>query len=78
MIDRNLIKNAYSILKSYAYFENLNFFLKADIAKFENTNFEKKLKKINSFFDTPDNAIFDKWLNGIDVKILPKKNPKPI
>lgn len=73
MIDRNLIKNAYSILKSYAYFENLNFFLKADIAKFENTNFEKKLKKINSFFDTPDDAIFDKWLNGIDVKILPKK-----
>lgn len=73
MIDRNLIKNAYSILKSYAYFENLNFFLKADIAKFENTRFDKKLKKINDFFVLKDVATFDKWLSGIDVKILPKK-----
>ncbi|EBL4936717.1 hypothetical protein EBJ56_03840 [Salmonella enterica] len=45
MISKGNVLSAYNCLKSYAYYENLNFYLKAEIAKFENTGFDRKIKK---------------------------------
>lgn len=73
MITKNIVISAYNCLKSYAYYENLNFYLKAEVARFENTNFDKKINKIVSFFTHENNDYFEQWLDKIDVDILPKK-----
>lgn len=72
MITKNIVISAYNCLKSYAYYENLNFFLKAEVARFEDSNFQSKVDRIVEFFES-DNENFIGWLNKIDVEILPKK-----
>ncbi|ELY4108683.1 reverse transcriptase [Cronobacter turicensis] len=72
MITNNLVISAYNCLKSYAYYENLNFFLKSEVARFERSNFQSKISRIVEFFEN-DNEDFIKWLNKIDVELLPKK-----
>ncbi|WP_248725741.1 RNA-directed DNA polymerase [Enterobacter cloacae] len=73
MITKNIVISAYNCLKSYAYYENLNFYLKAEVARFENTNFDKKINKVVSFFTHQNNDCFEQWLDKIDIDILPKK-----
>lgn len=73
MITKDVVISAYNCLKSYAYYENLNFFLKAEVARFENTNFDRKINKIVSFFNNKNENDFEQWLSKIDVDILPKK-----
>ncbi|MCO4220793.1 RNA-directed DNA polymerase [Aeromonas hydrophila] len=73
MINRKTIISAYKCLKSYAYYENLNFYLKAHLAKFENTTFNKKITSIENFINTDSGDDFNKWLNKITVSLLPKK-----
>ncbi|WPC71798.1 hypothetical protein R5M74_07500 [Aeromonas hydrophila] len=73
MINRKTIISAYKCLKSYAYYENLNFILKAHLAKFENTTFNKKITSIENFINTDSGDDFNKWLNKITVSLLPKK-----
>ncbi|EKO0036666.1 reverse transcriptase, partial [Salmonella enterica] len=73
MISKGNVLSAYNCLKSYAYYENLNFYLKAEIAKFENTGFDRKIKKVVDLFNGDDKSVFDQWLQGINVEILPKK-----
>ncbi|EFT1406517.1 reverse transcriptase, partial [Salmonella enterica] len=72
MITNNVVISAYNCLKSYAYYENLNFFLKAEVARFESFNFQSKVDRIVEFFEN-DNEDFIKWLNKIEVELLPKK-----
>ncbi|HCI6405264.1 TPA: reverse transcriptase, partial [Klebsiella variicola subsp. variicola] len=73
MITKDVVISAYNCLKSYAYYENLNFYLKAEVARFENTNFDRKINKVVSFFNNKNENDFEQWLNKIDVDILPKK-----
>jgi len=72
MITNNIVISAYNCLKSYAYYENLNFFLKAEVARFESPNFQSKVNRVVKFFET-DNDDFIRWLDKIEVELLPKK-----
>ncbi|TMW26493.1 reverse transcriptase, partial [Salmonella enterica subsp. enterica serovar Kentucky] len=65
MISKGNVLSAYNCLKSYAYYENLNFYLKVEIAKFENTGFDRKIKKVVDLFNGDDKSVFDQWLQGI-------------
>ncbi|MDI3451683.1 hypothetical protein QLG01_00545 [Acinetobacter sp. V89_4] len=78
MLNSGHIKKAYLYLKSYAYHENINLFLKQRIADFEINNknietiFDDVLSIINcQDFDKDDD--FNKLLNRIDYHLLPKK-----
>ncbi|RRO09901.1 reverse transcriptase domain-containing protein [Pectobacterium aquaticum] len=73
MINKENVLSAFNCLKSYAYYENLNFYLKAEVAKFENTTFDRKIKKIVDFFNNKDDVVFQGWLDKIKVEVLPKK-----
>lgn len=71
------IRKAYLFLKSYAYHENLNLFLKQRVAEFESTHIE-----INEIFEIivgvinqespSDHPKFKEWLGRIDYHLLPK------
>ncbi|EIZ8524922.1 hypothetical protein MQX88_005143, partial [Escherichia coli] len=58
---------------SYAYYENLNFFLKEEIAQFEDSLYDEKIEKVVDFFENNNDINFNEWLNKIDVELLPKK-----
>ena len=74
------VNRAYLYLKSYAYHENLNFFLKQKIAEFECDSFEKKIKELfcllaaGGFSRT---SAFRKWLKSIRCYVLPKSVSRP-
>lgn len=75
--DIDHVKKAYLYLKSYAYHENFNLFLKQRVANFESSrknieqSFEDILEIINS--DNPSNSEkFKSWVSDIDYHILPK------
>lgn len=72
MITKDIVISAYNCLKSYAYYENLNFYLKAEIASFENNKFDKNINRVVDFFEN-DSSDFDEWLDKIEVELLPKK-----
>ncbi len=71
------IEKAYIFVKSYAYHENLNLFLKQRVAEFETK--EKNLEKVFQLIldvigeNNPcDNPTFKTWLNKLNYHILPK------
>jgi len=67
------IRAAYSYLKSYAYHENLNLYLKQRIAEFETSEFDASFKKIKDITeDEHDGDHFSQWLKRIDYHLLPK------
>ncbi|MEO9656296.1 hypothetical protein [Marinomonas sp.] len=71
------IKKAYLFVKSYAYHENLNLFLKQRVAEFEtsNTEMEEVFGSILEVVDqeTPCNhKSFKGWLKRINYHLLPK------
>ncbi|EEY3941697.1 reverse transcriptase, partial [Escherichia coli] len=73
MITKDIVVSAYNCLKSYAYYENLNFFLKEEIAQFEDSLYDEKIEKVVDFFENNNDINFNEWLNKIDVELLPKK-----
>lgn len=77
VLNSDHIKKAYLYLKSYAYHENINLFLKQRIAEFEtNNNFEKLYVNIFKIIDSQnlgEDEIFKILLNKIDYHLLPKK-----
>lgn len=78
MVDADIVTRAYDCLKSHAYHDNFNFFLKADIALFENTKFRPNILKIARFLNSANVQMdtFSEWLEKIDVNFLPKKFKK--
>lgn len=70
------IQNAYLYLKSYAYHENLNLFLKQRVAKFETEqNLDEtftKIKKVLTNENLEDYDRFNEWLDQISLHIIPK------
>jgi len=71
------VKRAYLYLKSYAYHENLNLFLKQRVAEFEATHPEleqifETIVSIVSDSKTYEDENFDKWLKSIDYHLMPK------
>jgi len=70
-----MINKAYLFLKSYAYHENLNLFLKQRVASFEVNEFDKALTDLTYFLNDEsweDNKDFSDWLSDIDYHLLPK------
>lgn len=64
-------------MKSYAYHENLNLFLKQRVAEFEanNQNVEEIFEEILNVLKSDDcfeNELFKKWIDSVDYHLLPK------
>ena len=71
----DVVKQAYLYLKSYAYYENLNFFLKQDIAEFECDSFDENIRKLSRLLRGENflrSSTFKKWLESINCRVLPK------
>ncbi|KAE8545767.1 reverse transcriptase domain-containing protein [Marinobacter nauticus] len=71
------VKKAYLYLKSYAYYENLNLFLKQRVAEFEALHSEldqsfEDIVRIMSGENPCDDERFNEWLKRIDYHLLPK------
>lgn len=76
MITEKLVTNAYLYLKSYVYHDNLNLFLKQEVADFENNAFKREIKRITNLLNSDDiesSRFLKFWLRNIDVHLLPKK-----
>lgn len=77
VLNSSHIKKAYLYLKSYAYHENINLFLKQRIAEFEiNNNFEEvfdDLLNVISCENLDEDEKLKALLNQIDYHLLPKK-----
>ncbi|WP_413735501.1 RNA-directed DNA polymerase [Sodalis sp. RH21] len=76
-LDITHVKDAYIYLKSYAYHENLNLFLKQDIAEFEvsNENLSHIFNDIKDIINgerTVEGKKFKTWLKSISYHLLPK------
>ncbi|WP_336791671.1 reverse transcriptase domain-containing protein [Pantoea anthophila] len=78
MITEELVLTAFNSLKNYAYYENLNFFLKAEVALFENKELDNSIQLITDYLLKPKEDTFQEWLEGIRVEILPKKITSPL
>jgi hypothetical protein len=79
-LDIEHLKKAYLYLKSYAYFDNLNLFMKRTVSDFECGNFEKDLNVLLIVLNSDDiceNSTFQKWLQKIDYRLLPKGALRP-
>ncbi len=69
------VKKAYLFLKSYAYHENLNLFLKQRVAKFEVKKFEQSLSIITDLVNSEgweSDSSFKSWLKNVGYHLLPK------
>jgi hypothetical protein len=79
-LDIGQLKKAYLFLKSYTYFENLNLFMKQTVSEFECKNFDEDIKTLLNVINGDDiceNQQFEKWLEGIDYRLLPKGANRP-
>ncbi len=75
-----VVRQAYLYLKSYAYHENLNFFLKQKIAEFECDSFDESIEELSSLLRKKNfttSSAFREWLKSIDCRILPKSFKSP-
>ena len=79
-LSKEVIYSAYRHLKSYAYHENLNLYLKQRVAEFECNTFEVRLEEIKNLLNS-ENPLqsheFQTWLKSIDYHILPKSISRP-
>lgn len=69
------VRHAYLYLKNYAYYENINFFLKKKVAKFECDSFDVSIEKLSSLLNDGNfttSSVFKNWLESIDCYVLPK------
>mgnify|MGYP000894743589 FL=1 len=79
-IDSDLIVKAYNLLKSEAYHETYNLYLKRRLVEYESevgiSNLEVKLRSLDWLL-SDDPYKFDELLGKIDYKIIPKKFKNP-
>lgn len=78
-LDIDTIKSAYLSLKSYAYQDNLNLFLKQRVAAFESTDSDTSFQKILSVLNSKEpveTSDFKGWLEEISYYLLPKSVSK--
>ncbi len=71
----SIVEQAYLCLKSYAYHENLNLFLKQRLAASEVGEYDKTLSDFTDFLNDEnwnENPKFTHWLNDIGYYLLPK------
>ena len=77
----DVVKQAYLYLKSYAYYENLNFFLKQEIAEFEcDPEFDERISKLARMLARgriSRGRRFKEWLEDVSYRILPKSVSDP-
>ena len=77
----DVVKQAYLYLKSYAYYENLNFFLKQEIAEFEcDPEFDERISKLARMLARgriSRKPKFKGWLEDVSYRILPKSVSDP-
>lgn len=71
------IRKAYLYVKSYAYHENLNLFLKQRVAEFETNNYEieqifENILRIVNDKNPCEDENFTIWIKNIDYHLLPK------
>ncbi len=74
-VKRDSILQAYLFLKSYAYHDNLNLFLKERVAEFESDDFEEHVTELHRVLsnDSPSKTPeFANWLSKIGYHLLPK------
>lgn len=76
-VSTDQVKKAYVYLKSYAYHENMNLYLKQRLAEFEvdNADIEKVFSAIAIIVNNKEQdqtGKFEKWLKGIGYNLLPK------
>ena len=74
-LDAPSLEKVYSYLKSYAYYENLNLFLKQTVSDFECSDFDLRMKNLLDVLNdenTASNPTFTKWLEDINFSLLPK------
>jgi hypothetical protein len=74
-LDIETIKSAYLSLKSYAYQDNINLFLKQRVASFESTDLDASFQKILLVLNSKDpveTIEFRDWLEEISYHLLPK------
>lgn len=79
-VSKEIIQQVYLYLKGYAYYENLNLFLKNRIAAFEfgdiDIAFEEICEVLNSD-DPVSHQHFIKWIELIEFHLLPKSIVRP-
>ena len=77
----DVVKQAYLYLKNYAYYENLNFFLKQKIAEFEcDPEFDERIKELARLLARGRilrGHKFKEWLEDVSYRILPKSVSDP-
>ena len=73
--DEKNIRQAYLLLKRQTYYEQIDLFLRAAIAKYDNDEAETQQQKIGEFLKGKDltNQWFTQQLKSIDAKYIPKK-----
>lgn len=74
-LDIETVRSAYLSLKSYAYQDNLNLFLKQRVAAFESKHVDTSLQKILSVLKSKNPVVtndFKHWLDEISYHLLPK------
>ncbi len=79
-LTKGIVEQAYLYLKSYSYYENLNFFLKQKIAEFECGSFDESIGELSRLLRREDfttSLAFEKWLESIDCRVLPKSIESP-
>jgi len=79
-LSKEIIQQAYLLLKSYAYHENLNLFLKNRVATFECGDFEGAIDTLHKVLNSEDpfqHPSFNKWIELIDFRLLPKSIVRP-
>ncbi|MEJ6080168.1 hypothetical protein MT391_16775 [Vibrio sp. 1-Bac 57] len=77
---KTVVEQAYLYLKSYAYHENLNLFLKQRVAEFECDRYEAAIQAITDVLndeDPSENVTFKGWLSAIDYHLMPKEVVRP-
>ncbi|MGZ8223322.1 MAG: hypothetical protein ACXWT0_16905, partial [Methylobacter sp.] len=79
-LSKEIIQQAYLLLKSYAYHENLNIFLKNRVSAFECGDFEAGIDTLQQVLNSDDpfhHPSFTKWIELIDFRLLPKSIIRP-
>lgn len=80
-LTKDVVKQAYLYLKSYAYHENLNFFLKQKIAEFEcDPGFDERISELARLLARgriSQKRKFKGWLEDVSYRILPKSVSGP-
>ena len=79
-LTEDVVEQAYLYLKSYAYHENLNFFLKQKIAEFECDSFDERIKELSRLLRRQNfttSPAFKNWLESVSFRLLPKSVSKP-